>query len=160
MEEEEFLALYDEYHNMVYRLALSITASPQDAEDIVQTVFLKMLSSPPAPGSEKAWLIKVTVNASRDLLRSAWRRKTEPLDEALTFETPEESGLFDAVMALPPKLRVLIHLYYYEGYSYAEIAKILKLSSSAVSMRLHRARQLLRSSLKEEYNEEFISKDL
>lgn len=156
MEEEEFLAMYDAHHNTVYRLALSITASPQDAEDIVQTVFLKMLSSPPARGSEKVWLIKVTANASRDLLRSAWRRNVEPLDEALAFEVPEESGLYEAVTALPPKMRVLVHLYYYEGYSYAEIAKILKLSPSAVSMRLHRARKLLRSSLKEEFNGELI----
>ncbi len=153
MEEEEFLALYDAHHNTVYRLALSITASAQDAEDIVQTVFLKMLSSPPARGSARAWLIKVTINASRDLLRSFWRQKTEPLEENLVFESPEEFGLYEAVTTLPPKLRVLVHLYYYEGYSYAEIAKLMKLSPSAVSMRLHRARKLLRSSLKEDFDE-------
>lgn len=160
MTDTEFLELFDRYHNMVYRLALSVTASPQDAEDIVQTVFMKMLTSPPAPGRERAWLARVTVNEGRDLLRYFQRRKTEPLDESIAFSAPEEGALFEAVMALPGKYRAAVHLHYYEGYSCAETAGILGISPSAVSMRLHRARQLLGRILKEEYDEEFIQKDL
>ena len=159
----EVLELFDQYHDMVYRLALSCTKSRQDAEDVVQTVFLKLLdgkSPPPRPGKERAWLAQVTVNASRDLLRAFWRRRTEPLDESIPFEDPQESELFSAVMALPPKYRAAVHLHYYEGYTLEEIAGLLHISPSAVSMRLHRARKLLRSSLEDDYGSEIISKNL
>lgn len=160
MTDAEFLRLFDQYHNMVYRLALSATRSSQDAEDIVQTVFLKLLKTQPMPGKERAWLAQVTVNACRDLMRSFWRRRVQPLDESISFSAPEEGALFEAVMALPAKCRVVVHLHYYEGYTCAEISDLLQISPSAVSMRLHRARKLLRSSLKEEENEPLVSKDL
>lgn len=160
MTDAEFLRLFDQHHNMVYRLALAATKSPQDAEDIVQTVFLKLLDHQLMPGKERAWLAQVTVNACRDLMRSFWRRKVLPLDESISFSSPEEGALFEAVMALPAKYRVVIHLHYYEGYTYAEIGKMLNISPSAVSMRLHRARDLLWSSLKEEFDEPLVSKDL
>ena len=162
MTEPELLTLFDQYHNMVFRLALTVTRSPQDAEDIVQTVFLKLLDGtcPPTPGKEKAWLTQVTVNACRDLLRSIWRRKTQPLDDSIPFSDPEEGELFEAVMALPAKYRVAIHLHYYEGYTCQEIGAFLGLTPSAVSMRLHRARNLLRSSLKEDHYGPLVSKNL
>ena len=144
MTEERLLALFGEYRNMVYRLALSYTHSVQDAEDLVQTVFLKLLESPhpPAEGKEKAWLAKVTVNAGRDLLRSTPKSRWEPLED--TFPAPEEeSGLFQTVMSLPPKYRAAVYLHYYEGYTLAETARLLHTGISAVSMRLHRARKLL-----------------
>lgn len=162
MTEAEFLPLFDQYHTMVYRLALSYTRSPQDAEDMVQTVFIKLLDGNglPQSGKEKAWLIQVTVNACKDLLRSAWRKQTEPLDDTIPFSRPEEGELFTAVMALPKKYRVAIHLHYYEGYTFEEIAHFLHTSPSAVSMRLHRARKLLRSSLQEDSYGQLIPKDL
>ena len=162
MTQTEILALFDQYHNMVYRLALTATRSVEDAEDVTQNVFLKLLDGRPGPqpGKERAWLAQVTVNACRDLMRSFWRRKTAPLEENIAFPAPEEGALFDAVMALPARLRVVIHLHYYEGYSCAEIAGLLRLSTSAVSMRLHRARNMLRSDLKEELYEELVSADV
>lgn len=162
MTETEFLPLFDRYHNMVYRLALAVTRSPQDAEDVTQVVFLKLLDgkSVPEPGKERAWLARVTVNACRDLLRSFWRRNAQPLDETISFSSQEEGALFDAVMALPRKYRVVVHLHYYEGYTCAEIAGMLRIGPSAVSMRLHRARELLRNSLKEDSYEELVSEDL
>lgn len=75
MTEVEFLPLFDRWNGMVYALALSVTRSPQDAEDISQEVFLTLLERPPAPGKERAWLARVTVNRCRDLLRSPWRRR-------------------------------------------------------------------------------------
>lgn len=161
MSQAEILELFDQYHNMVYRIALTATRSVQDAEDVTQTVFLKLLDGCPAPqpGKERAWLAQVTVNACRNLMRSFWNRKTEPLDENISFPAPEEALLFDTVMALPTKLRIVIHLHYYEGYTCAEIGQMLRLSSSAVSMRLHRARNMRRSSLKEENYEKLVSAD-
>ena len=159
----EIMELFDQHHDMVYRLALSYTKSRQDAEDVVQTVFLKLLdgkSPPPQPGKERAWLAQVTVKACRDLLRTFWRRRTEPLDESIPFDEPEESALFSAVMALPPRYRAAVHLHYYEGYTLEEIAGFLHISPSAVSMRLHRARKLLRSSLEDDYGSENLPKNV
>lgn len=154
MTDAALLELFDRYHNDIYRLALSCTRSPQDAEDVTQMVFLKLWERQPdlTPGKEKAWLTQVTVNQCRDLLRTFWRRNTGPLEEAagLSFTHPEESALFSAVLSLPAKERVAVHLHYYEGYTLEEIAKLLKLSPSAVSMRLHRARKRLKTALKEE----------
>ena len=160
--DEEILALFDRYHDMAYRLALSCTGSPQDAEDVVQTIFLRLLEgkNPPQPGKERPWLAQAAVNASRDILRSFWRRRTQPLDEAIPFQQEEESALFAAVMALPAKYRVVVHLHYYEGYTLQEIAGFLRKNPSTVSMRLHRARKLLRSSLKEDDYGPIVSEDL
>ena len=162
MTEEEFLPLFDQYHNLVYRLALSCTHSPQDAEDTVQTVFLKLLDNkaPPTAGKERAWLAQVTVNTCRDLLRSKKRWNWVPLNLEIPFSHPEESALFQAVMSLPKKYRAAVHLHYYEGYSYEEIAQMLHVSTSAVSMRLHRARNLLRNSLEENDDGPLLSKNL
>lgn len=161
MTEAEILLLFDQYHNMVYRIALVAMRSPQDAEDIVQTVFMKLLSgkTKPMPDHEKAWLTTVTVNTCRDMMRWNWRRRTEPLDEAIPFSDPEESGVYAAVASLPQKYRIAVHLHYYEGYTLDEIGSMLRISSSAVSMRLHRARNLLRSILKEDFDEPALSKD-
>ena len=162
MTQEEVLRLFDAYHNMVYRLALTMTHSRQDAEDITQTVFLKLLDgkSRPTAGKERSWLAAVTVNACKDLMRSFWRRNMEPLDEMIPVQMSEERALFDAVMALPTKYRTVVHLHYYEGYTFAEIGGMLHIKPSAVSMRLHRARNLLRSGLQEDAYEKLISADL
>lgn len=144
------LALFQQYKDPVYRLALSYTKSVQDAEDVTQTVFLKLLKQPDITcGKEKAWLMQVTANECRNLLKSFWRRNMQPLDESIAFQTKEASDIFDAVMALKPEYRAVVYLYYYEGYSTEEIGAILKLSQSAVTTRLQRARRKLRSQLEE-----------
>ncbi len=149
MQESEILFLFDAHHNAIYRLALSYTRSSQDAEDVVQQTFLRLLETqhPPKRGHEKPWLMQVAVNLCRDLLRTPSRR-TQPLDE--TLPAPQDGELWRAVQALPDDYRAAIHLHYYEGYTLAEIAKLLHLSVSGVSMRLHRARKQLQSSLTEE----------
>ena len=84
MTEAEFLTAFHRQKDRVYRLALSYTKSVPDAEDICQTVFLKLLQQPAMePEAEKAWLIRVTVNQCRDLFKSSWRRRTAPLEEAI-----------------------------------------------------------------------------
>jgi len=162
MNRDVLLALFDRYHNAVYRLALSFTRSVPDAEDITQDVFLKLLDRTPMlqPGNEKAYLMQMCVNACRDLRRNAWHSRRAELCDDIVFTEPEESGLFEAVMALPQKLRVVVHLHYGEGYSGAEIAELLHCSPSAVSMRLHRARKLLRQKLEEDSHEDVLSENL
>lgn len=161
MTQEEFLRVYHAYYNTVYRLALAALKNVPDAEDVVQNVFAKLLDAriAPQPGKERQWLVKVTVNACRDLMRASWWQKQEPLDENIPFSQPEDSAVFYAVMGLPDKYRLVIHLHYYEGYTCREIAGLLKISPSAVSMRLTRARNMLKSRLEDE-DERLVSKDL
>ena len=162
MTEAEFLPLFDQYRPMVYGLALSYTRSPQDAEDVCQEVFLTLLEKPPAPGKERPWLARVAVNRCRDLLTSPWRRRRENDDtalERLTFETPEEAGLFAALGALSPDSRALLHLRYYEGFTVAELARQFRTTAPALSARLYRAKQQLRKKLEELGYEEALSED-
>ncbi len=139
------------YRDDVYRLALSYTKSIQEAEDVCQTVFLKLLQQESVtPGKEKAWLMQVTANQCRNLLRSSWWRNTAPLEEASDSVQPKNLEIYQAVMALPPKYRVVIYLRYYEELTTAEMGKLLHISQTAVTTRLSRAREMLKQQLKEE----------
>jgi len=155
VQENELLSLYNQYSDIVYRLAVNYLRNLHDAEDAVQAVFIKLINgkSMPEIGKERNFLICITINYCKDVLRSTWKRRTIPLEEAInetTFENEVVYDLFNSIMKLPDKLRVVIHLHYYEGYNFSEIASILKISSSAVSMRLHRARNILKEKLMEE----------
>ncbi len=146
----DFEESFQRYHNDVYRLAISYTRNVQEAEDVCQTVFLKLLEAKQiTPGKEKAWLLQVTANQCRSILRSAWWRKTEALDDTIPAAAPS----FDtrhAVMQLKPKYRVVIYLHYYECYTTREIASLLKISQTAVTTRLARAREQLKQMLQED----------
>lgn len=149
MEEHQIISLFRQYSNMVYRLSYSYLHSSQDAEDMVQTVFLKLIDghAEPKPGKERAFLTRITINSCKDQLRSAWRRRTVPIEEDLTFQTSEDRELFHAVMELPETYRIAVYLHYYEGYTFPEIAAFLKISPSGVSMRIHRAKKILKKKL-------------
>lgn len=144
---------FHKYKDTVYRLALSYTKSPADAEDVCQSVFMKMLEqSHIAPGKEKAWLLKTTANTCRNLLRSSWWRKNGPLDDTIPADiSPEYADVYQAVMGLEPKYRVVIYLRYYEEYSKKEIAQLLHISQTSVTTRLSRGREMLKTTLKEGY---------
>ena len=144
-------ALFQKYKDDVYRLALSYTKSVQEAEDVCQTVFLKLLEQRRiAPGKERAWLMQVTANTCRNLLRSGWWKQTVPMEETLPAPAPEYSDTWEKVMALPPKYRVLIYLRYYEELTTKEMARLLRISQSNVTTRLSLARQMLKTALEEE----------
>lgn len=143
-------SLFSTYRDDVFRLAVSYTRNIQEAEDVCQTVFLKLLEQKHIhPGKEKAWLMQVTANQCRSLLRSAWWKKTAPLEDVLISEDPVTDKVLSSVMELQPEYRVVIYLHYYEGYTTAEIAKLLKTSQTAVTTRLSRARSMLQEKLKE-----------
>ncbi|RKJ40677.1 sigma-70 family RNA polymerase sigma factor [Acutalibacter sp. 1XD8-33] len=153
MTAEEFSGYVREYGDMVYRVALNACKNPADAEDILQTALLKLYreKSPfESPEHVRRWLIRVAVNEAKKLARSAWLRKTLPLEDyaaTLEFQAPEESELFLQVMALPAKYRTPLYLYYYEGYPVREVAALCGLKESTVQTRLQRARQALKQAL-------------
>ena len=143
-------SLFRSYKDDVYRLALSYTKSVQEAEDACQTVFLKLMEQENiTPGKERAWLLQVTANTCRNLLRSGWWKQTVPMEETLPAPAPEYSDTWDKVMGLPPKYRVLVYLRYYEELTTREMAQLLHLSQTAVTTRLSRARQMLKEQLQE-----------
>ena len=142
--------LFEQYRNDVYRLALSYTKSVQEAEDVCQTVFLKLMEQKSIkPGKERAWLMQVTANRCKNLLRSSWWKQTVPMEETLPAPAPEYSDTWDKVMGLPPKYRVLVYLRYYEELTTREMAQLLHLSQTAVTTRLSRARRMLKDQLQE-----------
>ena len=142
----------EKYSATVYRLAYSRLQSKSDADDVFQEVFLRYISKARTFASEehrKAWLIRVTINCCKKLWSSAWFKKTVPLEDTITFEMPEESGLSETIAALPPKYRTVIHLFYYEELKITDICKATGLGENTVKSRLHRARNLLREKLRE-----------
>lgn len=146
-------AVIKRYAEMVYRLAFSTVRTKDDADDIFQEVFLRYLSKAPAfEGDEhqKAWLIRVTINCAKKHLSSSWFRKTQPLEDHVTFSLPQEDELHQALKKLAPKYRAVIHLFYYEGYQVNEISVLLNRKESTVRAQLTRARQQLSRILKEE----------
>ena len=153
--EEAIRRLVEAYSDMLLRLAATRLDSVQDAEDAVQDVFLKLLSTRPSfrdTGHEKAWLIRATLHRASDIRRRGAGR-TVPLEAAenapARAEAPE-SELLSAVRALPPAYSAVLHLHYYEGYSIKEIAALLRLPAATVGTRLARGRERLRKMLKEE----------
>ncbi|MBR2047077.1 MAG: RNA polymerase sigma factor [Oscillospiraceae bacterium] len=143
-------SLFHTYKDDVYRFALSYTRSREEAEDICQTVFEKLLRQKTiTPGKEKAWLMQTCANACRNLLRCHWWQRTAPLDSASALEAEEEHPVKQAIHSLAPHYRAVVYLYYYEGYSTQEIASLLHISQTLVSTRLHRARQTLKQLLEE-----------
>ena len=156
MEQSEFRALAQAHQDMVYRIALNFFRNPQDAEDVTQDVLLRLyLRQEPFDGPDhpRSWLIQVTLNRCRSLWRAPWRRRQVPLDEltaSIPFQGPEESGLFQAVMALPRRHRTVLYLFYYEDLSVAQIARLLRISTSAVTTRLSRARKALKQAWTED----------
>ena len=145
--------MVETYSPMLLRAALTRVSTPADAEDAVQDVFLRVLTHAPRfrdREHEKAWLLRSALNRASDLRRR--RRDDAPLDEVqdAAAESPDYGPLLSAVRSLPEAYSAVIHLYYYEGYSIKEIARLLALPVPTVGTRLSRGRERLRSILKEE----------
>lgn len=154
MKEAAFTAAAERHLDMVYRVALNWFRNPADAEDAAQTAMLKLWQADTEFADDehlRRWLVRVTLNVCRDMARSPWRRHTVPLEELPepAFSDEERRAVYREVMALPGKYRVPLYLYYYEGYSVAEIGELLRLNASTVQTRLARARGKLKLSLTE-----------
>ena len=155
MDEFQARRLVNLYADMILRISYQYLKQTCDAEDICQTVFLKYLSHEMTFDSvehEKAWIIRTTINACKDHLKSAWFRRTAALDDAAQIAAPEvpDTWLLDAMKGLPENYRLSLYLYYYEEYSAREIAQVMGVSESAVGQYLARGRRKLRSIITDE----------
>ncbi len=160
MDKASFTAAVRRYQNTVYRASLHALGSPQDADDAVQEVFLRLFRcKKDFDGEEhlRRWLLRVTVNYCRDVLKSPWRRRRvsmEEMPETPVFDKPVQAALYREVMALPEKYRTVLNLFYYEELSVREIGTLLGVEASTVTTRLARARKRLRERLGEDWQDE------
>lgn len=156
--EAEVAQAIGEYADTVKRICVVYLKNPTDTQDIFQEVFLKYALSSQRFESrehEKAWLIRVTVNQCKDLLKSAFRRKTLPLEEAAQIAAPpetEQKQVLEAVLSLPEKYKIVVYLHYYEGYSGEELGKLLGKSPNTIYTLLSRAKVRLRNILEGQEN--------
>lgn len=160
--ETEARRLVSAYSNLILRLSFTYLKSTHDAQDICQSVLMKLIEHQEAFQDlehEKAWVVRTTANACKDALRNAYHRTSTPLEAADACHAPEEpegSAVLDAVMELDEKYREAIYLHYYEGYSIAEIAEIAAITNrtaSAVAAHLSRGRTKLRTVFGEKVGE-------
>ena len=152
--------LIEKYRNNLYTAAFNVCKNAQDAEDVVQDTFLQYWSQKKEFETEqhiRAWLLRVAINKAKNKNNTFFRRNALPLEdymETLAFQSEESSELFEAVMKLPEKYRIVVHLFYYEDYSVNAIADILKITPGNVKVRLSRGRMSLRNTLKEAWEDD------
>lgn len=142
--------LVEKYADMVYRLAVSRTRDRDSSEDVFQEVFLRLSKNIPdfqSEEHEKAWIIRVTINCSKNLLNSKWNRCVDALEDELKEEEIEMQEIYYDVLRLPQKYRTVIHLFYYENLSIKEISKILNTKETTVKTWLSRGRKKLKNIL-------------
>ena len=152
---EEVASLYRRHANMVYQIALMLLKHAPDAEDAVQTVFRKAMEREEpfdGPDHERAWLIVTARNECKNQLRHWWRtRRADGAElDSLSWEQPEDGGLWDLILTLPERERTALYLYYYLGYSTGETAELLGKNPSTVRSWLCRARRKLKNLLEED----------
>lgn len=158
-EKEKFLYLYDSFSNDVLRLAFSYTKNIYDAEDIVQSVFIKLYKEINCGKLiNKSWILTVTVNECKNYYKSIWRKKVVLNNDILNNEVDlskslKNDELAEAMLNLPLKYRTIIYLHYYEGYKVNEIAAILSIKTSTVKSLLFRGRNKLKKLIEEDMYE-------
>lgn len=155
METSEYIRIAEQYTDIVYRAAISYCKNKNDAEDAVQNTFVKLLKTDTEFNDDehiRKWLIRVAINECKNMWKSFWRRNVtsfEELEKEPEYIESDKTELFSEVMKLPQKYRVVLHLYYYEGYCVKEIARLVGISESNVQTRLMRARNKLKLQLEE-----------
>lgn len=160
-EELDIERIMEEYGSMVYRIAMVHSATKEDAEDIFQEVFLRLVRYREHLNSEeyiKNWLIRVTVNCGNTYRRKWGKGQTLPLEEGILVENGDNSSeieqkVFVAVKGLPEKYRAVIHLYYYEELSVKEISETLERREGTVKSQIARGREILSKKLGKEFGD-------
>ena len=152
---EDVETIIERYGDLLYRLCILMLKNESDAEDVIQETLIKFYRKAPAyenADHEKAWLIRVATNECRDLLRFRVRHPLAEVEQIMVAsEDSADSGILEALASLPEKYKLVLALYYVEGYKVEDIAKIIGRTSSAVKMRLQKGRRLLEKVYREEY---------
>lgn len=150
----DFEKSIERYSDMVYRIAVTITKNEEDAKDVFQETFLRLVRNHDKIVSEehlKAWLIRVVSNCAKTTVSNPWNRNTQGLEKEKEVREqayePEESDLLTELKKMPQKYSVVLYLYYYEGYSIKEICKLLGKNENTVKTLMSRGRELLREKL-------------
>jgi RNA polymerase sigma-70 factor (ECF subfamily) len=152
--QSDVIETLEQYSDMLFKVALSYTKTKATAEDILQDVLIKYMTDTTEFQNEehkKAWLLRVTINECKKFFRSIWNVRRIPLEDIYSFDKPEKHNVFYAVMELPRKYRMVIHLFYYEQMSVREISNILRLNENTVRSHLFRGRKILKEVLEVEY---------
>ncbi len=152
--EEEIKELVEQYSSLIFRISYCILCNPQDAEDAVQETFLRYLTKAPEFVSEehrKAWLIRVSANISKNMQMFKLRRETVSIDDIENVGIARDDfEIFELIMSLPAKYKIVMTLYYVEGYKSKEIAEIIDVNEDAVRKRLQKGRELLKVEFEKE----------
>lgn len=159
MDDQQFSELYEKYADDVLRFSYFYLGDRQQAEDVTQDVFVRLITHTPdlLPGREKAWLLKVAMNRCRDIWRAAWVKRVVLGSPAMELtpapgqmeDSLERKELLSAIRRLPPDFRDAVLLHYYQGYAINEIAEMLSVPEGTISSRLSRGRKKLQELLKE-----------
>lgn len=144
MEEKDFINIYNLYNKDIYRLSYSYTHNIKDAEDITQKVFIKYYKNLSKIKEEhiKQWLIKTTINECKDLFRNIWNKKVIKTDQEIIIKSVNNKEYL--LENLPHKYRIIMHLFYYYGYTSKEISELTNIKESTIKQRLRRGRLLLK----------------
>ncbi len=159
---KKFIEIFDLYKNDIFRLAYSYTKNKTDAEDIFQNVFIKLYKHQNILTKDdieiKKWLVKVTINESKNFFLSSWRRKItffEEKEEENISVIPKEDNVLPLVLELPRKYRLVTYLFYYENYKIKEIAKLLNISETNIRTILVRSREKLKNMMEGDKNAKY-----
>ncbi len=157
--DEEIAEIYQRHKKTVYQVCFAYMKNPADTEDAVQDTFFKLIKAGPAFETvehEKAWLIRVAANVCKNMVCHWWRKREniEDFCDIPCLENIETDDVIKTVFELPNRYKAAVYLYYYEGYTSVEIAKLLKKPQSTIRNYLHEARAILRERLGEDFDEE------
>ena len=152
---DNFSEKYSLYSDMLFRICMVYLGNKEDAEEAMQEAFLRLVYKSPQFNSdehEKAWLIRITTNICKDMLRSVWFKRVVKMDHIENYyDNPSDIHIMEEILKLPSKYKAVIYLYYFEDYTVKVIAEVLRITESAVKMRLKRGRDILKIELEGEF---------
>ena len=151
---DNFSEKYDLYSDMLFRICMVYLGNKEDVEEAMQEAFIKLIHNCPEFTSgehEKAWLIRIATNICKDMLRSVWHKRVVKMENIENYyDNLSDIDIIEEIVKLPTKYKAVIYLYYFEDYSVKQISEILKITISAVKMRLKRGRDSLKIELEGE----------
>ena len=156
-DDEEITGIFKRHGQVVYRICFAYMKNHADAEDALQQTFFKLIEKRPVLTSEeheKAWLMRTAANICKNALRYWWRKRQDIDDMHDLATNIEDDTVLQEVLKLPEKYKIVVYLYYYEGYNNVEIADILKKPPSTIRNHLREARSILRERLGDDFDEE------